>query len=199
MDGSGWASMSDSNTLARPSMAEPSKPRPSSKAPSTSAGASATDFSGTDDVGKPQAYEAHITLFDSSQNELLLAVHGASFPGQRPCRGFGVRSRRQLSIHSTKHWRRNGCTPGSRNTAFTNVRLLMRRWLGRPVPHTLYSWPQATVPIPACPPKFLRLTEPDLPLQVPGLQRLLQRRSPPPGSAPITCNRPRPRVSALRC
>ncbi|GAP59919.1 conserved hypothetical protein [Arthrobacter sp. Hiyo1] len=61
-------------------------------------------FQGTDDVGKPQAYEAHITLFDSSQNELLLAVHGASFPGQRPCRGFGIRSRRQLSIHSTKHW-----------------------------------------------------------------------------------------------
>src|SRR3954447_599606 len=43
--GSGFASMSDSCTRAKPSMADPSKPIPSAKAPSSSAGAIATDFS----------------------------------------------------------------------------------------------------------------------------------------------------------
>src|SRR5450756_2714005 len=43
--GSGLAIMSDSWTLAKPSMAEPSKPIPSENAPSSSAGATATDLS----------------------------------------------------------------------------------------------------------------------------------------------------------
>ena len=40
--GSGMATMSDSNTRAKPSIAEPSKPMPSSKADSSSAGATET-------------------------------------------------------------------------------------------------------------------------------------------------------------
>ena len=44
VDGSGRATMSDSKTLAKPSMAEPSNPMPSLNAPSSSAGATATDF-----------------------------------------------------------------------------------------------------------------------------------------------------------
>src|SRR5579884_2266681 len=44
VDGSGCATVSDSETRANPSMEEPSKPMPSSKAPSSSAGAIATDL-----------------------------------------------------------------------------------------------------------------------------------------------------------
>ncbi|SKV94908.1 Uncharacterised protein [Mycobacteroides abscessus subsp. massiliense] len=39
VDGSGCATVSDSDTRAKPSMDEPSKPMPSSNAPSSSAGA----------------------------------------------------------------------------------------------------------------------------------------------------------------
>ncbi|SKV32110.1 Uncharacterised protein [Mycobacteroides abscessus subsp. abscessus] len=42
VDGSGCATVSDSETRAKPSMDEPSKPMPSSKAPSSSAGAMET-------------------------------------------------------------------------------------------------------------------------------------------------------------
>ena len=42
--GSGLATMSDSDTRAKPSIAEPSKPMPSANAPSSSAGAMATDL-----------------------------------------------------------------------------------------------------------------------------------------------------------
>ena len=42
--GSGFANISDSVTLAKPSMADPSKPIPSANAFSSSAGAIATDF-----------------------------------------------------------------------------------------------------------------------------------------------------------
>ena len=45
MLGSGLASMSDSETRAKPSIAEPSNPMPSANAPSSSAGAIATDLS----------------------------------------------------------------------------------------------------------------------------------------------------------
>ena len=44
VDGSGLATVSDSDTRANPSIDEPSKPMPSSKAPSSSAGAIATDL-----------------------------------------------------------------------------------------------------------------------------------------------------------
>jgi len=44
VDGSGWATMSDSYTRAKPWMADPSNPIPSESAPSSSAGATATDF-----------------------------------------------------------------------------------------------------------------------------------------------------------
>ncbi len=44
VEGSGRATISASDTRAKPSMADPSKPIPSSKAPSSSAGAMATDF-----------------------------------------------------------------------------------------------------------------------------------------------------------
>ena len=44
VDGSGRATVSDSDTRAKPSIEEPSKPMPSSKAPSSSAGAIATDL-----------------------------------------------------------------------------------------------------------------------------------------------------------
>ena len=44
VDGSGFATVSASDTRAKPSIAEPSKPMPSSNAPSSSAGAIATDL-----------------------------------------------------------------------------------------------------------------------------------------------------------
>ena len=44
VDGSGRATVSDSETRAKPSIDEPSKPMPSSNAPSSSAGAIATDL-----------------------------------------------------------------------------------------------------------------------------------------------------------
>ena len=44
VDGSGLATVSDSETRAKPSIEDPSKPMPSSKAPSSSAGAMATDL-----------------------------------------------------------------------------------------------------------------------------------------------------------
>ena len=44
VDGSGLATVSDSDTRANPSIDEPSKPMPSSNAPSSSAGAIATDL-----------------------------------------------------------------------------------------------------------------------------------------------------------
>ena len=44
VEGSGFANISDSVNLAKPSIAEPSKPIPSAKAVSNSGGAIATDF-----------------------------------------------------------------------------------------------------------------------------------------------------------
>ena len=44
VDGSGRATMSASDTRAKPSIEDPSKPMPSSNAPSSSAGAMATDL-----------------------------------------------------------------------------------------------------------------------------------------------------------
>ena len=79
MEGSGWTSMSDSKTRARPSMEEPSKPRPFFEGALHLGRGQRHRLQRTDDVGEPQPDKPHVALFDGSEDEFLLAVHGLPF------------------------------------------------------------------------------------------------------------------------
>ena len=75
VDGSGRATMSDSKTLAKPSMAEPSNPMPSLNAPSSSAGCHRDGLEEPEDVGEPQPDEPDVAFLEGAEDELLLTIH----------------------------------------------------------------------------------------------------------------------------
>ena len=82
--GSGLASMSDSDTRAKPSIAEPSNPMPSAKAPSSSAGAIATDLSmPSTSVNQSRTKRMSRSSIVRSTNSGLL-VHGPYLPVAQP-------------------------------------------------------------------------------------------------------------------